>query len=682
MTRRGCLLRAVLLVLALLVTCTADARPAEAHGGGFGPPPNPQAKGPPRGGGPPAFVDPGFGGPIVRPSSTGDVTPRNPGSKRRTPITPTFETSWRLWWALNRDLLIPARAGSLAPVLTPSGAGAAGEGPPAPTMDPAVWEAKRRDLAAKEVVPALVRLLAAESKAPADVKASALLALGKLTTVPEHIEILFAHLTDSRQPDLVRESAALGLGLLRRSSAANRFSSRHLDPVRGRLLQVFDQYLGGKKTTVPMRIRSFAAFAIGLLGDQPFRDDALHKDGRLIIKLLWERLQVNYRDREMHIALLTALGLQPGAGTPDGVLLGLKGILAGEKVLGHQWDELKRAHAVTALARLGGSKGHAALLRLANDTGKPLLLRMAASISLADRARALRAAERAAASRVVVRSFTLEQELLGVGLSNVALGQMVGAQLGEGGGGSASQADALQALLDRTKNAPWYLRGFAALSLGLAAGQAPQAGEPGAGFRRGSGTLLQSLSREGKTQWTVRGAAVVALGLLGEADAVPVLLALLRRSEEDPELRAHAALSLGLLRAARPDVIEALEAVALGGKDPVLRSEAALALSLLGAKSIASQLLVQLEERGGGQASTRALSGVALALGRLGDLGAVAPLLRLARNRDAQELPRAMALVALGRLLDPEPRPSLMRLTRGVCYPARSRALQEVFTIL
>ena len=80
-------------LLAVLGMLFGSAQAAHAHGGHFGPPPNPQAKGPPRGGGPPAFVDPGFGGPIVRPSSTGDVTPRNPASKRRTPITPTFETS-------------------------------------------------------------------------------------------------------------------------------------------------------------------------------------------------------------------------------------------------------------------------------------------------------------------------------------------------------------------------------------------------------------------------------------------------------------------------------------------------------------------------------------------------------------------------------------------------------------
>ena len=76
------------------------------------------------------------------------------------------------------------------------------------------------------------------------------------------------------------------------------------------------------------------------------------------------------------------------------------------------------------------------------------------------------------------------------------------------------------------------------------------------------------------------------------------------------------------------------------------------------------------------------LAAVTRALGRLGDLSAVEPLLALAAREDVPELVQAMAVVSMGRLLDSEPRPSLLRLTGGVCYPARSKAFQEAFTIL
>ena len=130
----GLRIRALILLGALAWLAGLDAAPAHAHGGNFGPPPNPQAKGPPRGGGPPAYVDPGFGGPIVTPGGGGDVTPRNPGSKRKTAITPTHETSWRLWWELNREALLAPRHAGRLPVVTGAPDGGAAPPPAAPPL--------------------------------------------------------------------------------------------------------------------------------------------------------------------------------------------------------------------------------------------------------------------------------------------------------------------------------------------------------------------------------------------------------------------------------------------------------------------------------------------------------------------------------------------------------------------
>ena len=58
------------------------------------------------------------------------------------------------------------------------------------------------------------------------------------------------------------------------------------------------------------------------------------------------------------------------------------------------------------------------------------------------------------------------------------------------------------------------------------------------------------------------------------------------------------------------------------------------------------------------------------------------PLLAVAGDGDRPELVRAMAIVALGVLADPEARPSLQRLRRGAAYPVRTTALEEAFTIL
>ena len=168
------------------------------------------------------------------------------------------------------------------------------------------------------------------------------------------------------------------------------------------------------------------------------------------------------------------------------------------------------------------------------------------------------------------------------------------------------------------------------------------------------------------------------LGLLAQAGVIPAVRALVPRSALNAEVRGHAALALGQIGRVAPEILDVLgDAASRAGPD-VVRGRAALGLSLLGGRGITPRLLDQLDAEG----STRRLAGATLALGHLGDLSAVEPLVATLDDKDARELIRAMAAVALGRLLDPEARPSLLRLTRGVCYPARTGAFQELFTLL
>jgi HEAT repeat protein len=651
--------------LAALLWLTTAA-PAQAHGGSFGPIP-PQQKGPrgPGGGsGPPTFVDPGFGGPIVTPGSGGQVTPGR-ASKRKTPITPSFETSWQLWWSLQRDAwLNPVRSGAGRPVT------------PDPRGGPA-WEARRRLLARRRVVPFLLGLLAPGLSEPDDVVASAALALGKLSEDPAAVDVLFRLVEDESRAPLVRESAALALGLLRRSAPALRLATPVIERVRARLLQVFDAHAGGKTLHVPVRTRAFAMYALGLLGDQPFLEGPLTRDGRLVVKVLWERMGVPYSDRELLIAVLTALGLQPRAGTPDGVQEALRALASRKDALGRRWDVLERAHAVTAVARLGGIGGRALVLRIASDRRRGIVVRLSAMLALAEIAPRMATAERAAAMGVVLRAFGQEQELLAVGLANVALGRTVGADLAAGSTRAFTRDHADEQLLKRAAHAPWYLRGFAALGLALAAREATATDPRVVTFRaRARDELLRMLRPEQVA--SVRAAACVALGLLGDAAQEPELLALVRAPAEDVDVRAHAALACGQL-GAPGDARTVLAGLVTATDTPErLRARAALALGLVGAPHVAGPLVAHL----GQDESTRRLAAVARALGRLGDLGATDALLVTAGDAQGRPLVRAMALVALGRLLDPEPHGSLGRLTLGACYPARSKALQEIFTIL
>ncbi|MFV1958798.1 MAG: hypothetical protein ACC662_05225, partial [Planctomycetota bacterium] len=353
-----------------------------AHGGNFSPPPpsTPGRSTPletPRSG-QPTVVTPGVGGPIVTPGATGAMSPR-PVGRRKTPVTPTYETSWRLWWRLNGERATPQiRAGKLRRMtVTPEGEKLV---PPAADV---AWVEARDGLVEKRIVPLLLGLLDPERRVPDDVRASAAIALGKLAFEPAHVGTLTTWLLDAQAPDIVRESAALALGLLRRSDPGRQLGAAVLDPVRATLLQVFDRRAGAKHLQVPKRTRYFALFAIGLLGDQPFHTDPLSTDGRLLTSLLWQRLTVlPHRDVDAPVALLTALGLQPRAGVPEGVLGDLGKMALGRKVRGRRYGSWVGAHALTALVRVGGARGRSLAIRALGDPRAQAPVRLAAMLAI------------------------------------------------------------------------------------------------------------------------------------------------------------------------------------------------------------------------------------------------------------------------------------------------------------
>ena len=149
---------------------------------------------------------------------------------------------------------------------------------------------------------------------------------------------------------------------------------------------------------------------------------------------------------------------------------------------------------------------------------------------------------------------------------------MVGAQLHDGASLSRAQEKSFDALLGRTKHAPWYLRGFAALSLGLAARDASTEEEPGAQFRRDAGRLLGQMAYDGKAQWAVRGAAVVGLGLLGDEEGARCSWPC---SSDGPRIPSCVRMPPWPRSAPKPgpDVIQALERAALNEDAELLRTE-------------------------------------------------------------------------------------------------------------
>jgi HEAT repeat protein len=502
-----------------------------------------------------------------------------------------------------------------------------------------------------------------------------LLALGKCARDPAALEVLLAHAGDRSASPLVRESAALAVGLARRTDETRRMDGLRLDLARRDLLALTDD------ADAPTRARAFAALAVGLLGDQPYAGPAT-RDGRVAAREVWSRLERPHADATHSAALLTALGLLPREGVAPEVHHELRRLIAGARVAGRRWDAHERSHALAAVVRQRGAGWFPLLVRVleAKRTADPV--RRAGLLALGGAGPHLALAERLEAVRAAERVLDLAHDPFTRGLALLARGRLVAADLADGSLAALCDGGTEDALLRAARNAAPSARGFAALALGFSAAAAAARDEMRARAFVASARdeLLALFGREGDP--VVRGAYAVALGLLvagggsdeGVADA---LAGVVVDRNADARLRGHACIALA---SAAPDAERAAEAI--GGAleeraSPGLASEAAVALSLLGGRPETRRLLRALS----GSPSERATAQIVIALGRLGDPSAAAALLTVARERGRSEETRALAVTALGLLVDPEPRPSLHRLSLDANYPARTDALQEAFTL-
>src|SRR5262245_17287284 len=299
----GCLLARLSLVAALSIAIST--RPASAHGGQYnGPPPPsvpppvstpppPPNRGPgditpPRPGGPgiggpglrgPSAPPPtapaagGIGGPAgrrpARPSTPGPGGPAGPGpaaapaGATTTPRGVELEvdrTTWELWWELHKEPYLRA-AGRARRTAAQTGSDDFYLGS---TRCPQALDLVGPTAQDVEcvVLPALKRTL--DATASRDVVTAVLIAMAK--TGRDHSTFRIVDQFTPRLADLdqeVRETAALAIGISgqRRMEHVVLLTALALDDEAGRRLC--------RRTEVDDRTRSFAAYALGLLGEQP-----------------------------------------------------------------------------------------------------------------------------------------------------------------------------------------------------------------------------------------------------------------------------------------------------------------------------------------------------------------------------------------------------------------------------
>lgn len=646
-------------------------------------PPPPPAGTPPA---PPPTTPPSA--PPATPPSTPPPTPP-PAPPPGTPVTPppgglggltgptrrppprrvAGESGWREWWDANGDGLRGRRVG--AAVLTVAdplaNLGEAG----GTAGDP------RREVARateETILPLLRSIIDRGTHEDPEVLASALIALGKTSDDPLDVARLAAAAETRANAAVVRESASIALGLLRRTKQDPSFDGKLIDAVRGRLLDVLDD---GK---TPVRTRCFATLSVGLLGDQDTNPaEALGRDGKLVVRELWLRLATEARGEDVPVALLVALSMQPREGVPSTVMDSLRACSRTGRLFNRSVGPLTRAHALLTLARLGDLDSLGLVLGLARNHSYELPVRRSAVVAAAVLATALDPEGRAAAVRTMLDvSRTGDPDTAGLAL--VSVGRLLEADLAAGSEYVLTKTEAAEALAHGVDAGSVPVRPFAAIALALAAHPRPDApaverAEP---FReRALKVLRENASDEGHDP-EVRGACAISLGLLATERGMDVLLALAGKDTANLTLRADACAGLGLLGKRSGATLAVLRAALTSRAADGLRREAARALGRLGDRTAVPALVRELQSGGADHVVARA----ALALGEIADAASVVPLASLVESKGAVDSTRAIAVAALGLIADPEPVGSLSRLATDSNYLARTDALAEVLSLL
>jgi HEAT repeat protein len=533
---------------------------------------------------------------------------------------------WEFWWEFNSTgLLADIRAKHRA------------EGA---MRSPSEWARVAPELSSfwDQVVPELHRALGAEQ--PADFTASALIALAKIGQQPDSKKLepfFLGYLNDKRGG--VAESAVIALGILGQDTSVKPIVELLMNSATGHRIT--------GTTSVPGRLRSFAAMSLGLIGSRTGG-----KGTRLWIydSLLATFLADASNSRDLGVACLLAIGQVP---------------LESKVACGKQVDQLMsilgtpsiagdvRCHAASSAAKLLGGLADAAATDAALATlvdmftaklegrggdyyehlsnmvvRRSCVLAMGELVDLSgssvDRAaRSILLAAEKDQTDTHVRSFCL-----------IAMGQIASRRVGEGQTGA--QAQLLEGLALTATEGRHIMREWAGVGLGIAL------------HGMGEAAPASALEMLGKKLVADRGPWIagqaVAAGLSGHDDFQKILQAKFETFHNEMAL-GYLALGMGMLGGS-----DAQAALAKGFGEatgrPVLQMHLATAIALDPMESSLGALLEVLEVA----ESDSLRAALAIAIGSMDDRRALAPLLELATSDTLDGAIRASAVQALGIL--------------------------------
>jgi len=525
------------------------------------------------------------------------------------------------------------------------------------------------------VQPALTRVLSQGGNAELEV--FALHALAKIRGVPllegepDFLTVARPYLRSANQ--YTAEKAVLALGIRGEDAYLPLLASVLADAPDGRDL------VG--RSLVGDRLRAFAAYGLGLLGERTA--SAAVRAG--VYDALMTALPVERE--EVQAACLLALGLVPMP-TGDQYIEGSADLFAGRtradqivSILSFFKDSAQsfdaRSMAPNALARLLAGTERMPDLRL--QVAYALL---EASGPMTDEMREVQCAAiialgqighsgeepldqeiRSHLERVAYRSSADRSARY---LAMIAMAEAA-TRRGQGTSPFAGVEPTRRVLQRNLARAKGMTLAWTALALGVLEEDAGTRGEVAS---PDSGKALRAALEKARSV-EVGGALCIALGLVRDPEANDVLLARLNESGEG-YMRGYAALALGMIGVS--SAIEPIrQLIANGASQPFAVENSAIALALLGDQETGTRLFSVLDR----SANPKVQSSVASALGWIRDprpLGDLSGMLADGRRNDTA---RAWTAVALGRICDQDRWPWVGRYSVNVQYEVTLPTLLE-----
>ena len=561
------------VLLPLLVLLLWPTTEAIGHGGQFRPP----------GGSPRAPTPPGLPAQPTAPAETGKV-----------------KHTWTVWWGYTQFQYLDYRRlqrERRGPVTGSEG-----------KQDADKW----RDELRLRLVPLLRKAIHDKDR---EVRTGAAVALGKLQ-VREAIPDLERMLNKDKLQE-AREAALVGLMHMREPQ----------------LRETFEKEV--RKKSGKLRVRGFALFGIGRLGDdrsiaylQSFFDRKDKKAKRILPSSSGEK-------RYFRVACLAAMLMSERKDFGD-FFLGVAN--------DSRFHEQVRAYAVTALGKIEARDKLKELIAFLKDPDEHEQIRRSAAVALG------KLGKRTDATVVEELRRTM------MGAKDAVLRHFSIIGLGRIGGANASQA-----LRKRLKRVRGEDREFVLIGLGLTRDA------------RAAPLLVKALHEERHARR--KAAAALALGLLGDRKQAAVINKEYGRAK-DWLLLQTCSLSLGMLN--YKPAAGRLKDVLIKKKQPALRTAAALAYALIRQHAAVPLFLEILR----GSNSVITMTAMVRVMSYLSSPNAAKPLERLYADKKVQRQVRAYALVSLGTLADRADFPLLVSMGFDINYFVRCPPLDEALTIL